>query len=261
MEWGQNFDVLGGVGEHLVGQLPSPVGLLLFLVQLLAQLPPDHVLKLVGYLLLAHAASLDSSESLSSRIWDISIVSITSPPSPSSKPISKRKPRSKRALCITSVLFAKVSKSGRGSTSKQSKSQVFWAVASEISLTRSFRGLRPVVSRSRARICACLISATAESSCSWVVISGIGTGVSTVTRSPSITSITAFTFWAGTSYSGLATSSLAEAEGSGEPSEADPSSPRLSRLSKLPVTTYLPLPTLLRSPSLLIFQRSCLVAL
>src|SRR5215204_1904063 len=102
MEWGQNFDVLGGVGEHLVGQLPSPVGLLLFLVQLLAQLPPYHVLELVGYLLRAHAATLDSSES--SRIWDISIVSITSPFSPNSKPISKRKPRSKRALCIINLL-------------------------------------------------------------------------------------------------------------------------------------------------------------
>src|SRR5215218_3014763 len=97
MEWGQDLGVLGGVGEHLAGQLPAPVGLLLFLVQLLAQLPLSHVLELVGHLLRAHAASLDSSKSLSSRSCDISIVSMTSPPSPSSKPISKR------ALWITSV--------------------------------------------------------------------------------------------------------------------------------------------------------------
>src|SRR5215203_6075572 len=99
MEWGQDFSVLGGVGEHLVGQLPT-----------------GHVLEPVGYLLLAHATSLHCSEPLSSRICDISIVSITSPSSPNSKPISKRKPRSKRALWITSVFFAKTPKSGRGST-------------------------------------------------------------------------------------------------------------------------------------------------
>src|SRR5215204_2935008 len=124
MEWGQDFSVLGGVGEHLVGQLPAPVGLLLLLVQLFAQLPLGHVLKAVRQLLRAHAASLDSSGFLSSMICDINIVSMISPPSPNSKPISKRKPKSNRALWITSIFFAKTLNSGRASTSKQSTSQV-----------------------------------------------------------------------------------------------------------------------------------------
>src|SRR5215204_2629912 len=98
MEWGQDFSVLGGVGEHLVGQLPAPIGILLLLVQLFAQLPPGHILKLVRHPLRTHAASMYSSESLSSRIWAISIVSMILPPSPTSKPISKRKPKSKAAL-------------------------------------------------------------------------------------------------------------------------------------------------------------------
>src|SRR5215211_7515693 len=123
-KWHQNLRIARCVGEHLFGEPRAPVGILVLLVELDAQLSQGYVLEVMKDLWFAifvtHATSSLLRDSLSSVTFDISIVSSTRPRSPGSKPIVKRTPRSKSALCIMRVLSLRAGSRGAESTSKQS---------------------------------------------------------------------------------------------------------------------------------------------